>query len=324
MNMNIHKYTHTHIHTPIATRAPFAITWFRPVTGLRLWARAWPAGTYSCVWKFQLYSATCGRKLCVHIFTLTHVYVYMFLYMYTYVYTWSGGEFVRLHFPAKNKFVVLFWSAPLVSPVECDMAHARVRYDSFIYIYTWHDSFICMTRLTHIYGTTHSFVWRIMFIREIWLIHTSDMNDSNKWHDSIMRLTYASFRWVTWLILLCDLRASCEVLARSVRFPSFWCISFSLELCHDIHDIHVNTDEDTHTDTDKNTDMDTEMDMDTRRRTQDNRNASIGIEYMNISMYTYKYNANMHVCIQIYMYIYTHAYLDMFLFVNMHIFIYVH
>jgi len=62
--------------------------------------------------------------------------------------------------------------------------------------YVWRDSFICVTRLIHMCDATHSYVWHDSFICVTWLIQMCDMTHSYVWHDS--------FIYVTWLIHMHD------------------------------------------------------------------------------------------------------------------------
>ena len=45
-------------------------------------------------------------------------------------------------------------------------------------LYTWHVSFMCMTRLSRMCDMTHSHAWYESFIRATWLIHLCDMTPS--------------------------------------------------------------------------------------------------------------------------------------------------
>ena len=69
----------------------------------------------------------------------------------------------------------------------CDMTHS----------YEWHDSFICVTWLIH--------VWHNSVIHVTWIIHTCDVIHSYEWHNS--------FTVVTLLIHGCDMTHSyvCQV-----------------------------------------------------------------------------------------------------------------
>ena len=93
----------------------------------------------------------------------------------------------------------------------CDMTHS----------YVWHDSFICVTWLIHIWDMTYSYVWHDSFIRVTWLIHMCDMTHWNMWHDS--------FICATWLIYMCDMTHLC------VRYDSFIYESWMSRIC----DIYV-------------------------------------------------------------------------------------
>jgi len=48
-------------------------------------------------------------------------------------------------------------------------------------LHVWHDSFTCVTCLSHKCDMTHSYVWHDLFLRVTWLIHTCDMTHPFAW-----------------------------------------------------------------------------------------------------------------------------------------------
>jgi len=63
--------------------------------------------------------------------------------------------------------------------------------------YMWHDSVICVTRLTHMCDMIHSCVRHDSLICVTWLIHMCDMNHSYAWHDSFMCPIIHLYVWGT-------------------------------------------------------------------------------------------------------------------------------
>jgi len=102
--------------------------------------------------------------------------------------------------------------------------------------YVWHDSFICVTWLIHVYGdttqsyvswvhwffgipahTTHSYAWHDPFMCLEWVIHICAITHSYVWHDS--------FICVTRLIHMCDMTHS------YVWHDSFICVTWLIHMC---------------------------------------------------------------------------------------------
>jgi len=85
-----------------------------------------------------------------------------------------------------------------------DMTHSYVWHDSFICVrwllHVWHDSYTCVTWLVHMCEMTYSYVWHDSFTCVTWLIHVFDMTSPCVWYDSFIR--------VTWLIHMCDMTRS--------------------------------------------------------------------------------------------------------------------
>jgi len=57
------------------------------------------------------------------------------------------------------------------------------------HLYVWRDSFICMTRLIHMYDVTHSYVTRDSSVRVSSLFRKCDMPHPDVWRDSFIRET---------------------------------------------------------------------------------------------------------------------------------------
>jgi len=78
--------------------------------------------------------------------------------------------------------------------------------------YVWHDSFICVTWLIHMFNRTHSYVWHDSFICVTWLIHMCDMTPLKlnllKMLNMLNMLNLPHLLCGTWLIHMCDMTHS--------------------------------------------------------------------------------------------------------------------
>jgi len=100
---------------------------------------------------------------------------------------------------------LLIVATSCVSYRLCDMTHSRV----------WHDSFACMTWLTHMCDMTHSHVWHGSFICATRPMYVCDMTHSYvTW---LIHMWHVSLLYVTWLTHMCDMTHV------SVRHDSFMC-----------------------------------------------------------------------------------------------------
>jgi len=100
-----------------------------------------------------------------------------------------------------------------------DLTCSYVRHNSCIcaiWLYVWHDSFMCATQLLHMCDMTPSYVRYDFFICATCIFHSVtclnvmiDMSHSYVWHDSFM--------CATWLMHVCDMTHS------YVRHDSFIC-----------------------------------------------------------------------------------------------------
>jgi len=98
--------------------------------------------------------------------------------------------------------------------------------------YVWHDSFICMTRLIHVWH--HSIIRKVRLtdmiditLSCVWLIHMYDMTHSHVQHDSSV--------CVTWLIHMCNMTHF------YVWHGSLTCVSWLIRMCDMLGGIHVST-----------------------------------------------------------------------------------
>jgi len=67
----------------------------------------------------------------------------------------------------------------------------------------WHDSFICVTWLIHMYDMTYSYVWHDSFICVTWLIYMCYMTHPYMWNDSIIHMKLYAWKstmgWLRWV-----------------------------------------------------------------------------------------------------------------------------
>jgi len=129
----------------------------------------------------------------------------------------------------------------------CDMtfpcATWLIQMSDITYAYMCHGWFICVTgpmrtcdmtlsylwRDFFMYNMTHSNVWHDWCICVPWLIHSCDMTPSFVWHDSI--------KWVTWLILICDVTNAyvchmCDMPKTHVYHDSFRSATWLIQKCY--------------------------------------------------------------------------------------------
>jgi len=99
---------------------------------------------------------------------------------------------------------------------ECDMTQSHV----------WHDSILCVTKLSHMCDRTHSYVWQDLLVWVTWLIHMREMTHSHVWQDW--------FTCVTWLIHMCDMTQSC------VWHDSFMCVTWLICMRDMTHQPFIN------------------------------------------------------------------------------------
>ena len=104
----------------------------------------------------------------------------------------------------------------------CDETHSHV----------WRDSFVCVTRFTHIYVTrliptrdvTHPYVWRDSFTCVTRLIH---MRDTPRVCEVASAALKSKFTCVTWLILT----LTCDVTHSYMWRDSFKCVTWLIHAC---------------------------------------------------------------------------------------------
>ena len=117
----------------------------------------------------------------------------------------------------------------------CDMTHP----------YVWHDSFICVTWLIHMFDMTQLYVWHDSFICVTWLIYMCDMTNSYvnalttycntlqhspshgeqdyRVNSTAPCMWYDSFICLIWLIHMCDMTNSYDMTHLYVWHDSFIC-----------------------------------------------------------------------------------------------------
>jgi len=95
---------------------------------------------------------------------------------YSYV---SPNTFIRvtwliIYLNTSDKWVMAhIWMSHDTGPLRTEL-HCTAKWN-----YVWHDSLICVTRLTHTYYMTHSYVWHDSFECGTWLTHTYYMTHSS-------------------------------------------------------------------------------------------------------------------------------------------------
>jgi len=202
--------------------------------------------------------------------------MYIYIYIYIYIYVWLSSPTraswrsvcyigfcwgdIGLHRSLLQRHSALFWKfrallrerlvvcRRLAEGVEwvfnmCDIAYNLCRYwqDSFMCdvtrSYVWHDSFIYVTWLVHIFHMTRSCVWHDSLIRVTHsyvghsFFHTCDRTHWYVWPDSLMcafthsYVCHDSFVCVTCLIHLCDMTLS------YVWQNSFACVKRPIHTC---------------------------------------------------------------------------------------------
>ena len=116
--------------------------------------------------------------------------------------------------------------------------------------YVWHDSFICVTWLVHMWDMTRSYAWHESFICFTWLVHVCDMTHWYVWHDAFICWTWLVYtcdraHWYVWqdslmcvclwLIHICDIIHSyvcvCVCVCLCVLQDSFTCVKQSIHTC---------------------------------------------------------------------------------------------
>jgi len=101
----------------------------------------------------------------------------------------------------------------------CDMTNS----------YVWHDSFICVTWLTHMCDMPHSYACHDSLICVAWLFHLCAMTHSYEWHNPCI--------YVTWLIHTCAMILShtCDMTHSYVCHDSLICVAWLFHVCAMTH-----------------------------------------------------------------------------------------